>query len=161
VLDPTTGGHGVYFEEQKELNRELAAIGNTLMALECRRVIHDKSVREGTNVRTATMEESELLAGELPHRISVSELQDAYGNDYLMVLNRDYRVARRYVLSLKEEQRVWLVDTADGRERIAFDDTTRSIVGTLAPGSLALYRLQPKTAAAVPVEYYLDKGTLV
>ena len=158
VLDSETGGHGVWFEEQKKLNREITALGNTLMALECQRVIHDESVvSDDENFAYLTMEDSKLLTGTLPHRISISELKDAYGNDYLMVLNRDYRDAVRYKLSMKADMRVWRVSEEDGEQSLAFDDNSNRIIGTLQPGSVALYRLQPKEEEPYAIEYYLEK----
>ena len=159
VLDPETGGHGIYFEEHRKLNREIRALGNTLMALECQRVIHDESVvsdKEG--FAYLPMEDSELLTGTLPHRISISELKDAYGNDYLMVLNRDYRESVRYRLKMKNPMRVWRVSDEDGEQRIAFDDANQILVGTLTPGSVALYRLQPRDEEPYAIEYYLEKS---
>lgn len=161
VVDPETGGHGVWFEEQRKLNREIAALGNTLMALTCQRVIHDESVvSDKEDVPFPTMESSTLLTGKLPHRISISELTDAYGNDYLMVQNRDYRSTVRYDLTMKEPRRVWRVSDEDGEQRLAFDDASNHIIGTLTAGSVALYRLQKKDEEPYAIEYYLDKGTL-
>lgn len=159
VLDPETGGRGIYFDEQKKLNRELAMLGNTLMALECQRVIHDESVKsDSEDVVFPTMNESELLSGALPHRISISELKDSYGNDYLMVLNRDYRNAVRYSLTMKKTMRVWRVSDRDGQQNIAFDDPTKNILGTLEAGCVALYRLQSNEEEPCAIEYYLEKA---
>ena len=58
-------------------------------------------------------------------------MKDAYGNDYLMVLNRDYRNAVRYKLSMKDPMRVWRVSDEDGEQSLAFDDHTNRIIGTL------------------------------
>ena len=160
VLDPETGGHGVYFEEQRKLNREINALGNTLMALECQRVIHDESVVSDTeNLAYLSMKDSMLLQGTLPHRISISELNDAYGNDYLMVLNRDYRESVRYRLKMNAPMRVWRISDEDGEQHLAFDDTNRTILGTLTPGSIALYRLQSRDEEPYAIEYYLEKAT--
>lgn len=180
VLDPETGGRGFWFEEHRKLNREITVLGNTLMALECQRVIHDESVaseEQGpaqkeeagalatfggpTHLAFPTMEDSELLTGKLPHRISISEMKDLYGNDYLMVLNRDYRSPVRYELQMKEVRRVWRVSDEDGSQRLAFDGTGDRIPGTLSAGSVALYRLQPMEEEPCAIEYYLDKGTLL
>lgn len=159
VLDPETGGHGVWFEEQRKLNREVGMLGNTLMALECQRVIHDESVVSTIeNFTYLSMEDSTLLTGMLPPRISVSELKDAYGNDYLMVLNRDYRESTRYMLNLKNPMRVWRVSDEDGEQRIAFDGAGGAIFGTLTPGSIALYRLQPRDEEPYAIAYYLEKA---
>ena len=133
-------------------------LGNTLMALECQRVIHDESVVSTIeNFTYLSMEDSTLLTGMLPPRISVSELKDAYGNDYLMVLNRDYRESTRYMLNLKNPMRVWRVSDEDGEQRIAFDGAGGAIFGTLTPGSIALYRLQPRDEEPYAIEYYLEK----
>lgn len=159
VLDPESGGRGVFFEEQRALNRELAALGNTLMALECRRVLHDASLapeREGWDALAASSEESELLTGPLPYRTSVSELRDAYGHSYLMILNRDIREAHHIRLSLRRPFRLFRIRTEDGLEHLA-DESTKSLTVSLGPGGFALYRLQPTEEEAYTVEYYLDK----
>jgi hypothetical protein len=158
VLDPETGDRGIYFEEQRDLNRRLAALGNTLMALKCDRVIHGGSLTPyKEKVTFATMEESELLEGELPQRISVSEMSDAYGNRYLMVANRDYKHTVSYFLKMKEPFRVYRVSDEDGAQRLVFDDPGNKISGNLHPGHMALYRLQPKSEAPFTIEYYLEK----
>ena len=160
-VDPATGGRGVFFEEQRRLNDEIHALGNTLMALTCQRVIHDDTLlpehptMEG--YRTP-LSESELLDGEerLPRRVSVSEHTDAYGNRYLMVLNRDYEVALHTVLRLKAPGHVFEVSKADGEERLQYEAATHLSVN-LAPGDLALYRIAPATEEPFTVEYYLEK----
>lgn len=158
VLDPETGGEGLYFEEHRDLNRRLRALGNTLMALHCDRVIHGGSITPYKDkVTFATMEESELLVGELPKRISISEMADDYGNRYLMVANRDYRNTVSYALKMKGDCRVYRVSDADGEQRLVFDDPGNKIVGNLLPGHMALYRLQPKSEELCEIEYYLEK----
>ena len=103
------------------------------------------------------MEDSELLVGKLPQRISVSELSDAYGNRYLMVANRDYRNITSYRLKLKNPSRVYRVSDEDGAQRLVFDDEGNKIIGYLQPGCMALYRIQPKSEEPYTVEYYLEK----
>ncbi len=158
-LDPETGGRGLYFDEQKKLNDELHALGNTLMALECLRVIHDDTLlpdhptMEG--LRT-TMEESELLTGVLPKRISVSEHRDAYGHRYLMVLNRDYDNVEHIELKLKNPSHVYEVSKTDGEERFIYENTSAFLV-TLQPGDLHLYRIQSTEEEPYTLEYYLEK----
>ena len=160
-VDPATGGKGVFFEEQKRLNAELHALGNTLMALNCLRVIHDDTLLPDhptmVGYRTA-LAESELLLAEkpLPRRISISEHSDAYGNRYLMVLNRDYECAAHLALTLKSPSHVFEVSKSDGEQHFSYENTVNLPV-TLAPGDLALYRIQPATEAPFTVEYYLDK----
>ncbi len=158
VLDPETGGEGLYFEEHRDLNRRLRALGNTLMALHCDRVIHGGDIAPYKDkVTFATMEESELLVGALPKRISISEMADDYGNRYLMVANRDYRNTVAYALKMKEDCRVYRVSDADGEQHLVFDDPGNKIIGNLLPGHMALYRLQPKSEEPCEIEYYLEK----
>ena len=158
-VDPTTGKRGMYFENQKRLNDEMKALGNTLMALTCLRVIHDDMLlpddpcMEG--LRT-TMEESELLDCVLTPRISISEHTDAYGNKYLMVLNRDYEKDASFSLKLKNNSNVYVVSKEDGEQYLAFDKANAFPVH-LAPGDLALYRIQNSAEAPFTIEYYLDK----
>ncbi|MBO5270975.1 MAG: hypothetical protein J6B77_09330 [Clostridia bacterium] len=158
-INSETGGRGPAFEEQKALNRSISVLGNTLMALESVRVIHDESVsakdvEEWEDYRY-TMEDSELLTGALDHRISISELADAYGHRYLMVLNRDYRTEKHYRLICKEPSRVYRVDEETGLERLAYEGD--EITGCLQPGCVALYRIQSLFEEPYLVEYYLEK----
>lgn len=161
-VDPATGGPGVHFEEQKTLNQEISKLGNTLMALECQRVIHDDSLSIHSEQQqeweeiSSTMADSVCLTGTLPARISVSELSDQYGHQYLMVLNRDYRQEVHFSLNLKSPSRVYRTSQQDGLEQLVYV-STQSLMGHLTPGSVALYRLQPDNEEPYLVEYYLDK----
>ena len=158
-VDPATGGPGVFFDEQKRLNEELAALGNTLMALSCDRVIHDDTLlpdhpaMEG--LRTP-MEESELVEGGLVPRTSLSEHTDAYGNRYLMVLNRDYEQTATLSLKLRKCSHVYEVSKQDGEQYLC-DEAIISLPVYLEPGDLKLYRIQSADEAPYTVEYYLDK----
>lgn len=159
LVDPATGGRGVFFEQQKQLNSELTALGNTLMALTCQRVIHDATLLPGhptmEGLRTS-MAESELLEGELLPRISVSEHTDPYGNRYLMVLNRDYDQEAHIRLNLKNLSRVYRVSKEDGEQHLIFDQT-KYIHTYLQPGDLELFRVQDAGEEPFLVEYYLEK----
>lgn len=158
-IDPATGGRGEYFDEQRKLNDELHALGNTLMALNCLRVIHDDTLlpdhptMEG---RRTAMEESELLTGVLPKRISVSEHRDAYGHRYLMVLNRDYDNVEHIELKLKTPSHVYEVSKTDGEERFIYERASAFRVA-LQPGDLHLYRIQSADEEPYTLEYYLEK----
>lgn len=160
-VNPATGGKGRFFEEQKRLNDALHALGNTLMALTCQRVIHDDALLAGhptmEGIRTP-LSESELLDGEqvLAHRISVSEHTDAYGNRYLMVLNRDYKREAHLSLRLKNASHVFEVSKDDGEQHFQYENAT-FIPVTIDAGDLVLYRIQPATEEPCTVEYYLDK----
>lgn len=159
VVDPTDGGRGVFFEDQKQIHAELRELGNTLMALDCLRVIHDDALLPGSPYMDAMrvpMDESELLKGTLPYRISVSELADAYGNRYLMVLNRDYMKEAEITLDLKAPSRVYEVSRKDGEQYLVSQASTQ-LRASLIPGDLALYRIQPVEEEPYTVEYYLEK----
>ena len=159
-VNPEDGGPGVFFEEQKQLNAELKVLGNTLMALTCQRVIHDATLLADCHVMAelrASMDESELLTGELRRRISVSEHSDAYGNRYLMVLNRDYEHDAHVQLSLKNPSHVYLVSREDGEQRMVYQNA-KALQAHLAPGDLALYRIQPGEEEPFTVSYYLEKN---
>jgi len=158
-VDPATGGRGVFFDEQKRLNEELLALGNTLMALTCDRVIHDDMLlpdhpsMEG--IRTS-LEESELVASGLVPRTSISEHTDPYGNRYLMVLNRDYEQTTMLTLTLKRHSHVYEVSKEDGEQRMICE-AEKSLHVYLEPGDLKLYRMQDAAEEPFTVEYYLEK----
>lgn len=160
-VDPKTGGRGKFFDAQKRLNDDLHNLGHTLMALNCQRVIHDEGLApdhpamEGYRTPLA---ESELLDAEkrLPRRISISEHIDAYGNQYLMVLNRDYVNEANVSLTLKAPCHAYEVSPADGEQYFRYENTS-ALPLNIAPGDLALYRLQPASEAPFTLEYYLDK----
>ena len=159
ILDPETGGPGVYFEEHQRDLAKLHALGNTLMALTCRRVIHDETLLpECPYMKTlrTPLAESELLTGSLPRRISVAEYTDDYGNRYLMVLNRDYSAEKTFLLRLKSPSHVYRVSDADGQQRLVFSDSEK-LVSYLPAGGLALFRIQPADEAPFTVEYRLSK----
>ena len=103
------------------------------------------------------MSESELLEGELRPRLSVSEHHDAYGNRYLMVLNRDYETDSHAQLTLKNPSHVYKVSRVDGEQEMVYYNT-KKIQLHLAPGTLELYRIQPGEEKPFTVEYYLEKG---
>lgn len=159
VVDPETGRPGPSFEEQKQVHAELRELGNTLMALSCDRVIHDNALLPNSpNMKPlrTSMEESALLKGELPFRTSVSELSDAYGNQYLMVLNRDYLEEKDIALELKAPSHVYEVSKADG-EQYLLSEATQTINLHLIPGDMALYRIQSAADEPFLIEYYLEK----
>ena len=153
------GGPDVFFEDQKKIHAEYRELGNTLMALDCKRVIHDESMVAGTEYTGGlheTMEDSELLSGNLPYRTSISELEDAYGNKYLMVLNRDYETSKNITLDLSDDFRIYEISKKDGYQHVVADSTKQLSVDLIA-GDLVLYRLQKASEEAFTVEYVLEK----
>lgn len=153
------GGHGQFFAEQKQIHAEFRQLGNTLMALTCRRVFHDAALLPGCPYLTGLADDiadSELLGAPLPYRVSAAEFDDDYGNRYLMVLNRDYLTAKTVILPLKAPSRVYLVSREDGMQHVVAD-TTAALTVTLAAGDAMLYRLQPAEEEAFTVEYKIEK----
>ena len=156
------GDKGQYFEEFKVINREFQKLGNTLMALDCKFVFHSSDVltealdtyKEG--MPTDKICDSTVLDGELPLRTSVGELHDEYGNEYLFVLNRDYLKSSDITLSLKEQNRIYLVDRTDGKQKLTAENAP-SLSVHLEAGDAALFRIQPMSEQAFTVEYRLDK----
>jgi len=162
VVDPADGGHGVFFEDQKQIHAELAELGRTLMALECTHVIHDDSLLPDCpymeELRTP-MSESKLLAGKLPYRTSVSELTDGYGNDYLMALNRDYLEEKDITVTFKQPSRVYEVSRETGEQSILCDNVTE-FTAHFIEGGMGLYRVEPAAAEPSIIEYYLEKDII-
>ena len=153
------GGPGEFFAEQRAIHAHFKALGNTLMALDCLRVIHDDTLLPGcphAKGLFVAMEDSELLTGTLPPRVSVSEHTDSHGNRYLMILNRDYRATRDIMLSLRAPVHVWEVSGQDGQQHLLAESAS-ALTGSYIPGELKLYRLQPAEEAPCGIEYYLDK----
>ena len=153
------GKPDIFFEDQKKIHAELREIGGTLMALDCKRVFHDASLLPDDSYSKELHDDiadSALLAGELPYRVSASELEDAYGNRYLMVLNRDYMVEKKVELSLKGSYRVFEVSKKDG-EQYVIAENTEKLTLDLAAGDMALLRLQPAADEAFTISYKLVK----
>ena len=153
------GKPDIFFEDQKKIHAELREIGGTLMALDCKRVFHDESLLPGVACAKELHDdiaESELLAGKLPYRVSASELEDAYGNRYLMVLNRDYMTAKSIELDLKGSYRVYEVSKQDGEQHVIAENTEKLSI-ELAAGDMALLRLQNAADEAFTISYKLVK----
>ena len=148
-----------FFEPQKQINSEFKALGDTLMALECKRVFHDGACLsdfEPMRQYSEQLSESVFLAGKLPYRTSVGEFEDLYGNRYMMVLNRDYVSDKTVTLKLNKKYRVYEVSRDDGLQYIR-NDSTEMLSLHLEAGDATLLRLQPATEEAFTVEYRLVK----
>ena len=158
IVDPE-GNRLPYFDLQREINAEFRALGNTLMALDCKQVFHDaRCLKDFAPMREYAddIANSAFLADALPYRISASELADAYGNKYLMVLNRDYTVQKNVTLALNANYRVYEISKKDGKQYLTKDSTDRLNV-VLAAGDAALFRLQPAKEEAFTIEYRLSE----
>ena len=129
------------------------------MALTSKRVIHDESVDPGIAAYAdmhQTEADSAYLAGKLPHRASIAEFEDGYGNGYIMILNRDYEIAQTFDLPLNGNYRLYEVSKTDGCQYVVADSTDHIHV-TLAKGDAVLYRIQNASEEAFTVEYRLIK----
>jgi hypothetical protein len=100
--------------------------------------------------------ESELVEGGLVPRSSISEHTDAYGNRYLMVLNRDYEETAILSLKLKGLSHVYEISRESGEESL-IEERIKALPVFLAPGDLRLYRIQDANEDPFTVEYYLEK----
>ena len=147
------------FEDQKVIHEEFRNLGGTLMALTSKRVMHDASVDTGIAAYTEmhqTEKDSAYLSAPLPKRASVAELEDDYGNGYIMILNRDYEVAQTFDLPLNGNYRLYEVSKTDGCQYVIADSTDHIEV-TLDKGDAVLYRIQNASEEAFTVEYRLMK----
>lgn len=151
------GDKDIFFEPQKAIHREFENLSNTLMALDCKRVIHDETLAPESVDFAAlheTIAESVYFSAPLPKRISVSELEDAYGNGYVLVLNRDYETEANVFLPLKADYRIYEVSKEDGRQHLLQNEAT-ALCALLAPGDARLFRLQSTKEEAFTAEYEL------
>ena len=148
-----------FFEPQKQINTEFKALGDTLMALECKHVFHDDACLpdfEPMKQYAEPLSDSTFLQGKLPYRTSVGEFGDSYGNRYMMVLNRDYRSDKTVTLKLNKSYRVYEVSRDDGLQYVK-NDCTNMLSLHLEAGDATLLRLQPAEEEAFTVEYRLVK----
>ena len=156
------GNKGQYFYEFKEINGEFAKLGNTLMALDNKYIFHSDDLLQNPpdtykeGLSEDRISDSTILDGTLASRTSVGELHDEYGNKYLFILNRDYEKANDITLSLKGQNRIYLVDRTDGRQKMTNENASALSVH-LEAGDACLFRVQPMSEKAFTLEYRLDK----
>ena len=153
------GEKDIFFEDQKKIHSEFAALNNTLMALDSKLVYHSAELLPNCpyiKPYVNTIEDSEILTGELPHRTSVGELEDQYGNRYMMILNRDYEKPLHANLQMKRECRIYEVSRVDGKQRV-LHDATSTLPINLEPGDAVLLRVQCAADEAFTAEYQLCK----
>ena len=148
-----------FFEPQKQINTEFKALGDTLMALECKHVFHDDACLpdfEPMKQYAEPLSDSTFLQGKLPYRTSVGEFGDSYGNRYMMVLNRDYLSDKTVTLKLNKCYRIYEVCRNDDLQYVK-NDCTNMLSLHLEAGDATLLRLQPAEEEAFTVEYRLVK----
>ncbi|MBR6765378.1 MAG: hypothetical protein IKM06_02710 [Clostridia bacterium] len=156
VIDEN-GDKAQYFEDQKKMHAKLAAWGNTLMALESKLVYHSDELLpdcpyiEGLKDE---IEDSEILFGKLPLRTSVGELQDAYGNKYMIILNRQFFKALDTTFKLKGNYNIYEVSSVDGKQNLIKENASEIDV-KLPEGEAILLRFQPANEDICTVEYTL------
>ena len=157
-----SGGKGEFFEDQKKIHEEIKQLGNTLLALENRGVYHSDDLQpfgkygEIYEDYREDISESTLLAGPLPQRTSAGEFSDAYGNRYLLVLNRDFYRPLNTQLKLKERCHIFTVSREDGKQHLLREnDDTLPVC--LDGGDGILLRLQNAREAPFTVEYQLEE----
>lgn len=154
------GSRGRFFEEQKQIHEEFRHLGNTLMALENRYVFHSADLLPDCPYYDEFRDDiadSAVLTGELPERTSVGELEDAYGNRYLLILNRDFTAAKTFTLNFKDAVRLYSVSRATGRQT-AVDGTWNAMMIELSAGDAALIRVQPASEEPYTIEYRIEKN---
>jgi len=156
LLKPN-GEKDVFFAEQQKIHAEIRALGDTLMALESRLVIHsDDLLPDCAHIKPLvnTVADSGIFADTLPRRTSAGEFEDAYGNRYVMILNRDYENELNAVLPLRDSFRIYGVSRADGSQAVIHEAVTALPV-RLAPGDAVLLRVQNAAEEPFTVSYRL------
>lgn len=155
-----TGEKGEFFEDQKKIHAEFKNLGNTLMALENRGVYHSADLmpygKYGQIYKSYadSIADSQVLAGGLPSRASVGEMQDAYGNTYLLVLNREFEKPLEASIPLKGMYHIYEVSKEDGKQYLR--DTADVLQVSLAPGDAVLLRVQPAEEVPFTAEYRIQ-----
>jgi len=153
------GSKGDFYEDQKKINFEIKNLGNTLMALDSKLIIHSDDLLPGceyTKPYFNKVEESKIFSGTLPKRCSIGELEDEYGNSYAVILNRDFYKDAEFKLGLKDSFRVYEVSKEDGKQRV-INDGANEITVKLNPGDAVLYRFQKASEEAFTIEYELSE----
>jgi len=151
------GTKGDFFEEQKQIHTEIKNLGNTLMALDSKLIIHSDDLLpdcEFTKPYFNSVDESKIFSGTLPKRCSIGEMEDEYGNIYAVIQNRDYEKTVEFKLELKDNFRVYEVSKEDGKQKVLCDSADKLSV-KLAGGDAVLYRFQNATEEAFTIEYEL------
>lgn len=156
------GEKGVFFEAQKALHQEFIRLGSTLMALSSKLVYHSSDLMPFERFAqhyqglADSIDDSEILAGQLPQRTSVGELEDAYGNRYLFILNRDFYKELDAVLQLKGRYNLYEVSRQDGKQHL-LESGAEQIKLRLDKGDAVLLRVQPHGEEEYLIEYTVDE----
>ncbi len=153
------GQKDLFFDDQKQIHREFAKLGNTLMALHSEYVFHSDDLLPGCpylDGLSDVLSCSKVLTGKLEPRVSVGELADDYGNTYLLPLNRDITLDRTVTLQLQKPMRIYLVSKETGRQQLLCE-ATENLALELTKGDGALLRVQDAAEQPFTLEYRLEK----
>lgn len=152
---------GCFYEDFASQVAQVKEWGRTLMALHSEHVYHSPELlKEDAYFNKhyrEDLEDSIFALKELPFRCSVGILSDDYGNQYVGILNRDYRRSQTFNLPLQHTCRVYEVSYADGMQ-YCVHDATKSLNVTLAEGSMVLYRLQDCAEEPYTIEYQCSEA---
>jgi hypothetical protein len=151
------GDKDVFFDDMKQIHSEIKALGNTLMALDSKKIYHSAELLPGCEYIKPYVDnfaDSDIFAGELSYRTSVGELADAYGNNYVVILNRDYENTLDASLALKNASRIYEVSKVDGTQQVIHENTT-TLPLHLEPGDAVLLRIQNADEEAFTIDYQL------
>lgn len=83
-------------------------------------------------------------------------MEDAYGNRYLSVLNRDYLTEKTVRLQLKQPSHVYEVSKEDGEQKLV-GTMLQTVELQLIPGDMALLRIQSGGEEPYLIDYILEK----
>ncbi len=159
IFDDDTGKKLPAYEDTKRFNSLVEPWGNTLMALTSTGIFHDDAVLANDARKSDYTEDfatGKLFEGKLPPRISVGELVDGEGNQYVLILNRDYLINRPFSLPLKDAANVYEISNADGKQ-VLIEKDARQITLDLAPAQCVFLRIQPASETPYLIEYELEK----
>ena len=155
------GDKGDFYDDHKKIHAEFKTLGNTLLALTNRAVYHSSDLQvygkygEIYKKYEDHIADSEVFEGTLPKRTSVSELVDDYGNEYVLVLNREFEKELQAQIPLKGAYNIYEVSREDGKQHLVCENVT-SIPVSLACGDAVLLRLQKAGEELCTIEYKLE-----
>jgi hypothetical protein len=134
------GERAPLFDVQQQINRELQALGSTLLHLKSTAVYHAEEAQiPDTYARRP--ETSSWLAG-LPEHVSASEFADSENNTYILFLNRDFTAGREYAIPLKGAFRIYACDKNDNGKQSVLHEATNQFSLFLEAGEGILVRIE-------------------
>lgn len=128
------------FDVQQQLNREITALGNTLLNLKSTGVYHAEQDSIPDDY-ASSFSQSDWL-GNLPPHLSAGEFTDGEGHTYILFLNRDFTRARNFTVPLKQTARVYLCDKKnEGRQSVLVNKADQLLL-ELEAGDAMLVRVE-------------------